>query len=170
MRLCAWAWAFRRGQISIHAPLAGCDCLCQGRPDRNDISIHVPLAGCDAFQFGHSPKYRQFQSTYPLRGATYSGTYNRKLRLFQSTYPLQGATRMRLFRHFVDGISIHVPLAGCDSLAAAADTAMQISIHVPLAGCDSKNVQRKLHFFELADKLSARIAAKKPSAKADRCP
>ena len=66
-------------------------------------------------------------------------------------------------------ISIHAPLAGCDKDAIKAEGTEKISIHAPLAGCDSKNVQRKLHFFELADKLSARIAAKKPSAKADRC-
>ena len=35
------------GEISIHAPLAGCDPIIKGRPVSNEISIHAPLAGCD---------------------------------------------------------------------------------------------------------------------------
>lgn len=39
----------------------------------------------------------------------------------------------------------------------------------PLRGATAKTYKENCTFFELADKLSARIAAKKPSAKADRC-
>lgn len=47
------------------------------------------------------------------------------------------------------------------------DNAFQ-STH-PLRGATAKTYKENCTFFELADKLSARIAAKKPSAKADRC-
>ena len=155
--------------ISIHAPLAGCDPRPFSAAASFCISIHAPLAGCDplaripcARSCYFNPRtpcgvrphpaithasYNGFQSTHPLRGATVFATFRSTTLVFQSTHPLRGATRS-------DG-----------RFARAVD----ISIHAPLAGCDSKNVQRKLHFFELADKLSARIAAKKPSAKADRC-
>ena len=58
------------------------------------ISIHAPLAGCDALLRppGNRRAKRRFQSTHPLRGATYRRAY--------------GGWRC--------GISIHAPLAGCD--------------------------------------------------------
>ncbi len=82
-------------RISIHAPLAGCD-RSDGRFARAvDISIHAPLAGCDehvtvlwqdARNFnprtpcgvrpalpGRPHRWRRFQSTHPLRGATRPG-------------------------------------------------------------------------------------------------
>ena len=39
----------RTRQISIHAPLAGCDLRPSGPLQFADISIHAPLAGCDKF-------------------------------------------------------------------------------------------------------------------------
>ena len=88
---------------------------------------------------------------------------------FQSTHPLRGATE-HIFFYFLSERNFN-PRTPCGVRQAEElfMVRLKISIHAPLAGCDSKNVQRKLHFFELADKLSARIAAKKPSAKADRC-
>ena len=178
--------------ISIHAPLAGCDFLLLAMALRQqDFNPRTPCGvrpapGPGLFGMGG------FQSTHPLRGATGVGYRPVCGNRFQSTHPLRGATR--LDRSGVAGdrdfnprtpcgvrrgstdqalqvieISIHAPLAGCDRFNGRAARAVDISIHAPLAGCDSKNVQRKLRFFELADKLSARIAAKKPSAKADRC-
>ena len=35
-------------EISIHAPLAGCDLLDYQGGDNGEISIHAPLAGCDS--------------------------------------------------------------------------------------------------------------------------
>ena len=82
----------QQGGISIHAPLAGCD---QGAEDSAavaKISIHAPLAGCDnAFWSGFSHGGR-FQSTHPLRGATFSRQPEFKIEIFQSTHPLRGAT------------------------------------------------------------------------------
>lgn len=65
-------------------------------------------------------------------------------------------------------------LANCDLdmteqffITAAREMVFQ-STH-PLRGATAKTYKENCTFFELADKLSARIAAKKPSAKADRC-
>ena len=112
------------------------------------ISIHAPLAGCDRTRAFWGRESAIFQSTHPLRGAThFYGKTLAEAKHFNPRTPC--GVRRRRRRAYRD--------------------LWPISIHAPLAGCDSKNVQRKLHFFELADKLSARIAAKKPSAKADRC-
>ncbi len=100
--------------ISIHTPLAGSDSQGRGTEGRGTISIHTPLAGSDSSPFQrqspysyfnpHSPcgerpmlselveKRLRFQSTLPLRGATYAIISNRHTILFQSTLPLRGAT------------------------------------------------------------------------------
>ena len=55
---------------------------------------------------------------------------------FQSTHPVRGATfpdqRQKPFRP----ISIHAPRAGCDRAVAVAPEDVVISIHAPRAGCD----------------------------------
>ena len=179
--------------ISIHAPLAGCDTYFLCRTDIHSlISIHAPLAGCDWRWRCGACCITAFQSTHPLRGATSCWPWCLETMSISIHAPLAGCDAPAAQLHGLIGISIHAPLAGCDSIGLCALFAIYqfqsthplrgatqrvaglhqhacISIHAPLAGCDSKNVQRKLHFFELADKLSARIAAKKPSAKADRC-
>ena len=103
-------------QISIHAPLAGCDQAGHGArivladdfnprtpcgvrlPPRghpqscSNISIHAPLAGCDNFE------------SHTILSAC----------LFQSTHPLRGATETIWESGLTQRISIHAPLAGCD--------------------------------------------------------
>ena len=84
--------------------------------DQSEISIHAPLAGCDMANSIRRTENAIFQSTHPLRGATGSRgsdslpnkyfnprtpcgvrrrTYVTKLtdKIFQSTHPLRGATR-----------------------------------------------------------------------------
>ena len=145
--------------ISIHAPLAGCDSVDQRHGLGAAISIHAPLAGCDllristteatdAFQSTHPLRGATgcspigsliliFQSTHPLRGATRRSESRRPLRQFQSTHPLRGATGERLIKGILAFISIHAPLAGCDVFAENLKKLRKISIHAPLAGCDS---------------------------------
>ena len=59
---------------------------------------------------------------------------------FQSTHPLRGATfhvSLDLLARF---ISIHAPLAGCDGNPSQGwKPCHEISIHAPLAGCDGGN-------------------------------
>ncbi len=105
-----------------------------------------------------------FQSTLPLRGATYSYWISPSVQIFQSTLPLRGATfSMRLVQHIVS-ISIHTPLAGSDgtarpwsrpcgnfnphspcgerrSIERSNISASQISIHTPLAGSDCTSME-----------------------------
>ena len=78
------------------------------------ISIHAPLAGCDPHctKYGDCPEI--FQSTHPLRGATAANYLDDETILFQSTHPLRGATHASEYRQIVEDISIHAPLAGCD--------------------------------------------------------
>ena len=101
------------------------------------ISIHAPLAGCDC---SSSPRYLTstgFQSTHPLRGATlhrrgtaradvyfnprtpcgvrlWQTLTGRRCMTFQSTHPLRGATKSCCGIEYGLLISIHAPLAGCD--------------------------------------------------------
>ena len=57
--------------ISIHAPLAGCDAPHQKAAGYRSISIHAPLAGCDLMECYATADILEFQSTHPLRGATW---------------------------------------------------------------------------------------------------
>ena len=108
----------------------------------------------------------QFQSTHPLRGATFCGLGCAFIQKFQSTHPLRGATLAAAAFRLSRSISIHAPLAGCDSwngaawgsaspfqsthplrgatqAAAKAEAHEDISIHAPLAGCDPAKRQKK---------------------------
>ena len=78
--------------ISIHAPLAGRDVRTCPLFGGKNISIHAPLAGRDNSRFELDCKLHQFQSTRPLRGATFAADYYGNLAF----------------------ISIHAPLAGRD--------------------------------------------------------
>ena len=122
--------------ISIHAPLAGCDSVDQRHGLGAAISIHAPLAGCDLLRISTTEATDAFQSTHPLRGATRRSESRRPLRQFQSTHPLRGATGERLIKGILAFISIHAPLAGCDHFNQYRRLNQPISIHAPLAGCD----------------------------------
>ena len=101
-------------QISIHAPLAGSDQGPLRAAAQAVISIHAPLAGSDTAWAVGNLVANQFQSTLPLRGATF---YRRgQLDLIE--------------------ISIHAPLAGSDAHGLGGQLGAPISIHAPLAGSD----------------------------------
>ncbi len=81
-------------QISIHAPLAGCDIAAKyPQLDLQQISIHAPLAGCD------------------WRGADPRG----RRHAISIHAPLAGCDRCPADKTYLRRpISIHAPLAGCD--------------------------------------------------------
>ena len=57
------------------------------------ISIHAPHTGCDYEDINLLGRYREFQSTHPIRGATsVSWSIPRLPVRFQSTHPIRGAT------------------------------------------------------------------------------
>ena len=169
--------------ISIHAPRAGCDRLpCMPPQSAAGISIHAPRAGCDPGERSHSgphlyfnPRtpcgvrpcglrglttrllfqsthpvrgatfetvydfaYTEFQSTHPVRGAT---AYGESIRpndiIFQSTHPVRGATFETVYDFAYTEISIHAPRAGCDVSVRESIRRDTISIHAPRAGCDT---------------------------------
>ena len=57
-----------------------------------EISIHAPLAGCDCAIDLLSYATLEFQSTHPSRGATPKVDLAASPFPFQSTHPLRGAT------------------------------------------------------------------------------
>ena len=101
-------------EISIHAPLTGCDQVC-GQVDRGRrisihapltgcdwfsllfflliiISIHAPLTGCDQLQQAGAHSKRYFNPRTP-HGVRRVGVAAVKVELeFQSTHPSRGAT------------------------------------------------------------------------------
>ena len=100
--------------ISIHAPHAGCDNVQHTVPRFCDISIHAPLAGCDDHLIFAAACRLYFNPRTPcgVRRALLSRIIG--ARRFQSTHPLRGATYdvSAIFTQVY--ISIHAPLAGCD--------------------------------------------------------
>ena len=99
-----------------------------------------PRAPCGARRLTSCPANAalEFQSTRPLRGATYPTALRRRRDSFQSTRPLRGATISPSRPIRGQRISIHAPLAGRDARGArAAPAPPPISIHAPLAGRDA---------------------------------
>ena len=126
--------------ISIHAPLAGRDARSREWEAANRISIHAPLAGRDAAKAAGIYGTRNFNPRAPCGARLpplaappcYTG--------FQSTRPLRGATFPPIAAQVASGISIHAPLAGRDiALPFTIVFYMGISIHAPLAGRDLRS-------------------------------
>ena len=80
-----------------------------------EISIHAPLAGCDPNREFMAVLGDQFQSTHPLRGATAALLYPYKDGSISIHAPLAGCDRIGQTRILRWLISIHAPLAGCDT-------------------------------------------------------
>ncbi len=78
------------------------------------ISIHTPHAESDLILIFYDGITTLFQSTLPMRGATYKERYLMNTRIFQSTLPMRGATGLFCFLVLLFFISIHTPHAGSD--------------------------------------------------------
>ena len=79
-------------EVSIHAPHAGRDPTLYRLNDMCEVSIHAPHAGRDLQFIIQCPRYRMFQSTRPMRGATGEDFFEAVPKGFQSTRPMRGAT------------------------------------------------------------------------------
>ena len=124
-------------KISIHAPRAGCDdpwpcgaacpanfnprTPCGVRPLGTGTRCVIapfqsthPVRGATFTHFWPPPGIGIFQSTHPVRGATVYNGFLDGLIQFQSTHPVRGATSSGPIRPALPGISIHAPRAGCD--------------------------------------------------------
>ena len=128
-----------KNEISIHAPIVGCDlAICAGtmpkdlfqstHPSWGATSQHVwvwralqfqsthPSWGATLFLYFCQLDNDEFQSTHPSWGATVMcwGFYN--VIVFQSTHPSWGATVYTPFNVSLPVISIHAPIVGCDCI------------------------------------------------------
>ena len=125
-------------RISIHVPLAGSDSFGKRISACRMISIHVPLAGSDKPLDPPAPPTRNFNPRSPCGERPDSHTVTASGSIFQSTFPLRGATfPVAVWRYAAD-ISIHVPLAGSDIVHQFGFVDRLISIHAPLAGSDPR--------------------------------
>ena len=100
-----------------------------------DISIHAPREGsdtvCQAFDF----KGIRFQSTLPVRGATYhTSTTGQISPEFQSTLPVRGATNAPGLMLYDQWISIHAPREGSDKLPANFEDEIAFQSTLPVRG------------------------------------
>ena len=158
-RSCSRSPGTRR--ISIHAPRAGRDPPDDGLHRGGRISIHAPRAGRDLMGVLNRAPSVLFQSTRPVRGATWRRLWPRRRHgLFQSTRPVRGATTTACAK--TTGLSYFNPRAPCGarlpaSYCIASEEAFQstrpvrgatlaalykvgclvISIHAPRAGRDA---------------------------------
>ena len=122
--------------VSIHAPRAGRDFCCRARPD--SPSCFNPRAPCGArhtltssivLPLGFNPRApcgarppcgytrpprTRFQSTRPVRGATFRVQEILSRNTFQSTRPVRGATHTAQRHGDKSRVSIHAPRAGRD--------------------------------------------------------
>ena len=133
--------AGRQGHhISIHAPPAGCDEHCHvDILVQILISIHAPPAGCDTAAWASIRRCTYFNPRTPCGVRRGSALVATGAILFQSTHPLRGATDGGLG---VDQ-TLHLfqsthPLRGATDHAGPGLRLRRISIHAPPAGCDGR--------------------------------
>ena len=110
---------FRLLQISIHAPLTGCDVFMLGSWKRQEgsISIHAPLTGCDKSAQVNYSVQNNFNPRTPYGMRHKKSKKASDMCRFQSTHPLRDAT-FEMLGHVksLEHISIHAPLTGCDTV------------------------------------------------------
>ena len=108
-------------EISIHAPLTGCDC-----------DLIIAQYSCTNFNPRTPDGVRQWR----LNSERGNGHFNPRTP--------DGVRPIEFNRVFYDkDISIHAPLTGCDFLGLmASEHGRRISIHAPLTGCDRRPHRR----------------------------
>ena len=103
--------------ISIHAPLAGCDA--QSGDIRRTLPHFNPRTPCGVRPDGadlYGMRYN-FNPRTPCGVRPNASCSVNFCSTFQSTHPLRGATYSAINDAMVKVISIHAPLAGCDYIA-----------------------------------------------------
>ena len=122
VRQCFCYVHFAEIDISIHAPIVGCDWCARVLPVFYSwISIHAPIVGCD-YDALSKPSKRQMISIHaPIVGCDLIKT------------AVMDASIV---------ISIHAPIVGCDNEGTLMSMSTNISIHAPIVGCDNLNLYR----------------------------
>ena len=146
------------------------------------ISIHAPIVGCDCLCERHRQSLVEFQSTHPSWGATKKKPLQRQLYDISIHAPIVGCDVCRTMIKEIESnfnprthrgvrpqahrndskrncISIHAPIVGCDTIVSTftgsvfyfnprthrgvrlvrsiiMDCFSSISIHAPIVGCD----------------------------------
>ena len=100
--------------ISIHAPRAGSDGLSRGFRSELRISIHAPSAGSDGRSDSRVLDSENFNPRSPCGERRENRQKQQKTLKFQSTLPVRGATYLAGMIIFHQQISIHAPRAGSD--------------------------------------------------------
>ena len=122
--------------ISIHAPLAGCDFLCEASNSCSCISIHAPLAGCDATVLAAKKHRQNFNPRTPC-GVRLTATGG--ISAFAHFNPRTPCGVRRRWKRRCQALLYFNPRTPCGVRQGDRDThtgAGRISIHAPLAGCD----------------------------------
>ena len=127
----------RTYDVSIHALLAECDKVCEGRGNVKGVSIHALLAECDMRQAVIWCAPAMFQSTHSLRSATMTFQNGQSTPLFQSTHSLRSATFgiFWIYKCSMWFQSTH-SLRSATISNGAGGLVPQVSIHALLAECD----------------------------------
>ena len=158
---CPW-YTPTASQVSIHAPRAGRDNARSELSKPRAVSIHAPRAGRDTALPPANRIFRRFQSTRPVRGATwlsfsscfgqsgfnprapcgarpFSIRLNSISALFQSTRPVRGAT-LSLGEQRADLLFQSTrPVRGATTADRGSHESREVSIHAPRAGRDSNS-------------------------------
>ena len=145
--LCGNSFDYDR-RISIHAPRAGSDVFSLLSASRFRISIHAPRAGSDFSERITAPSPSVFQSTLPVRGATYALGLAAHAGVFQSTLPVRGATMTIPPSPWLPtAFQSTLPVRGATAMVAAGIFHRAISIHAPRAGSDGL-IERRINRYK----------------------
>ena len=126
-----------RNGVSIHAPRAGRD-FHYFNASGSSWSFN-PRAPCGArpTAFLPSSPAPEFQSTRPVRGATYSAIVADSCHIVSIHAPRAGRDYIDTYQIGTTDVSIHAPRAGRDLVALVLRLCKTVSIHAPRAGRDA---------------------------------
>ena len=81
-----------------------------------DISIHAPIVGCDMLKQSRKQYKQAFQSTHPSWGATRGKKYDIRTSSYFNPRTHRGVRPVSTYeRLYAETISIHAPIVGCDT-------------------------------------------------------
>ena len=124
--------------FSIHTPHAGSDGNSRSvQSGACPFSIHTPHAGSDTETLDFRRERVLFQSTLPMRGATFFQAYIHPVLCFQSTLPMRGATIMTILVFGTTYFQSTLPMRGATIQGLhIPQEYLDFSIHTPHAGSD----------------------------------
>ena len=111
------------------------------------ISIHAPIVGCDISTNTHILHQALFQSTHPSWGATRDNQLGVMISANFNPRTHRGVRRSLVWLYGSGGaISIHAPIVGCDCVYNRKIACSRISIHAPIVGCDWLGMVRFMRY------------------------